>query len=243
MTVTIMALKDGETVHAARTGQPECGEVAPNATALQASPDEVTCPSCIHLLGLDRTHLPVTINGLIEMAYSTATAAGWHDRTGEVITRDHAYFMLAGLTQIKRALGRVVEAIRKPDKYDLQHELDAVYAQANVLRRFGPAFAAETLAPVAGELDTPVAGSLTEVLAWLNLEDSESAEAMEAAIAGDRVNFATEYADRFIRMGDSIGAINDTPDHRLGPIDMEATVWDKNEYNKTRGYRHGNKRA
>lgn len=177
------------------------------------------------------------------MAYGTAKAAGWHDRKGELLTKDHAYFQLAGLTRIKMALGRVVEAIRKPDKFNLQVELECLHAEADVLQRLGPAFAAEMIDEVGSELGTEAQGSLTEILAWLNLIDSEGAEAMEAAIKGDKENFAEELGDKEIRIGDLVGGINDTPGHRLGPIDLESTIQAKNERNRQRDYRHGGKRA
>lgn len=195
--------------------------------------------------GFELVPTDLTINGLVEMAYGTATANAWHDRKGELINTGHPMYLLAGLTPVKIALAEIVEAIRKPNGDNLARALAAFGSAADQLHGWdgsGIMHSAGTV--VVDEVDKPIDGSKTQMLAWLHLIDSESAEAMQAVLAGDRKNFAEELAaDIPIRVGDAIGAINDYPGHFLGPIDLEAEIQAKNERNRQRGYRHGGKQA
>ena len=66
----------------------------------------------------------------------------------------------------------------------------------------------------------------------LCLIHSEVSEALEAYRKGDDVDLTEELADIIIRVCDMAGALD---------LDIETAVLDKNEFNKTRSYRHGNK--
>lgn len=187
----------------------------------------------------------LTINGLVEMAYGTAKANGWHDRDDILITADNPYYLLAGLTPVKLALAEIVEAIRKPKDDNLAIAMENFQRASQRLAGWdGAGIMHSAGLMVVDEIDTPLAGSQTQILAWLHLIDSESAEAMQAVLNRDAPNFAEELAgDIPIRIGDLVGVVNDKPGHFLGPIDSEATILAKNERNKQRGYRHGGKRA
>lgn len=73
-----------------------------------------------------------------------------------------------------------------------------------------------------------------KIPAVLALITSEISEALEAFRHDDPVNFAEEMADTIIRVLDCTSGLG---------IDMDAAVRDKMEKNKTRGFRHGNKRV
>jgi len=68
----------------------------------------------------------------------------------------------------------------------------------------------------------------------LCLMHSEISEALEAYRGRDEENFREELADLFIRLVDCC---------EYWGIDLEAEVLKKYEYNKTRPYRHGNKKC
>lgn len=68
----------------------------------------------------------------------------------------------------------------------------------------------------------------------LCLIHSEVSEALEAYRDGDDINFAEECADIAIRLMDMCEYLD---------IDLEREIWKKHEYNQTRPYRHGGKRA
>lgn len=70
--------------------------------------------------------------------------------------------------------------------------------------------------------------------AILALIHSEISEALEAYRHGDRAGFDEEMADALIRIVDMT--------HGLG-IDIGTEVLEKLDKNRTRGYRHGNKRV
>lgn len=73
-----------------------------------------------------------------------------------------------------------------------------------------------------------------KVPAVLALIHSEVSEALEAYRMGDRLGFAEELADTLIRVLDLA--------HGLG-IDLGREVVEKLATNRTRGYRHGDKRV
>lgn len=186
----------------------------------------------------------LTVNGMVDMAYGTASAAGWHDRKGERLSHTHAYAQLAALTPLLIEIGRVIEKVRKPAASPdaLSDFVMRLERQALKLAQHGlPTVAFELLD--GNEQGVLVTGSKTEVLAWMVLAISELIEGMEAILAGDKANYAEELADTIIRIGDDVGAINDMEGHPLGPIDLEATILAKNARNRQRGYRHGNKEA
>lgn len=68
----------------------------------------------------------------------------------------------------------------------------------------------------------------------LCLIHSEVSEALEAYRHGNMVGFAEEAADVFIRLADMCEGLD---------IDLEEQVEIKHDYNRTRPYRHGGKRA
>lgn len=200
----------------------------------------VNCPKCQNTLRADK---PLTINGLVEMAYGTAKIHGWHELHGVRIGSDNAYAQLAGLAPIAMALARVVEAVRKPHELDPKLEMQSLWNVVDAAADGEVCDLYTTAAEIPNEIGELVTGSKAQVLAWLMLLISEAAEAMEAVIKGDRANFREEMADIGIRWADDIGAINDTPMHFLGPIDPEAEILAKNAINEKRPIRHGGKRA
>lgn len=184
----------------------------------------------------------LTVNGLVEMAYGTAKAAGWHDRKGEVLDPDHPYARIAVLAPFVLRLADVIEAIRKPEKLSISEAIGQLRGETTFLGDWGVSGAIALRTFI--DLGEAAQGSKAEVLAWLMLIISEAAEAIEAVINGDKANFAEELvADIPLRIGDLVGSINDTQGHPMGPIDPEATILAKNERNRQRGYRHGGKRA
>lgn len=187
----------------------------------------------------------LTINDLVDMAYGTAKANGWHDRKGERLANHHAYAKLSALTPTLLALGRVIESIRKPAPPipGGPTVIGQLWCSVNGLTRTGLLeVAADHLAQTSEE-GALAEGSKAEAIAWMVLVISEAVEAIEAILKGDKANFAEEVADIKIRLGDDVGAINDTPGHFLGPIDLQEVIRAKNERNKARGYRHGGKQA
>ncbi|HEY3363884.1 MAG TPA: hypothetical protein VGK74_02375 [Symbiobacteriaceae bacterium] len=248
------AIQSRQFIHAAKDSsitddsyETACGKERFEGHVIRRDGWEIDCAECVKALAAAVTeeHKPLTINGLVEMAYGTATAAGWHDNGDTLITSDNAYFLIAGLTGVKLALSGVLEAIRKPQGDNLPVALEAFReASTSLLGWDGAGIMHSAMCAVGDEIDKPLAGSKTQMLAWLHLIDSESAEAMEAVLAGDKENFAEELvADIMIRVGDDIGAINDMPGHFLGPIDPEAVIRAKNAINEKRPIRHGGKRA
>jgi len=71
-------------------------------------------------------------------------------------------------------------------------------------------------------------------LGVLCLIHSEVSEAVEAWRDGDEIKFAEELADVVIRTLDAAEAYG---------IDLQNAILAKNEFNKTRPYKHGGKRA
>jgi len=185
----------------------------------------------------------LTINAMVDMAYSTAKSKGWHDRKDETLTDNHAAAQLATLVPLIKAVAEVAEAIRKPDTHNLLGALETMMRAAEFLYQRTPEIAVLNYLGPLQEYKAPLEGSKTQMQAWLVLMVTELAEAMEAVEKGDKANFAEELADVAIRMGDTVGATNDMPGHFLGPIDAEVEILAKNERNKLRGYRHGGKKA
>lgn len=188
----------------------------------------------------------LTIRELETMGYGTAKANGWHDRKGEILTEAHPYAQIAVLSLVTRRMTDVIEHIRKPQDQlkGLPTPLDLLRGTVLNIAWAGMVQAAKEYLEQTGEYGKPAEGSKCEMIAWLQLIITEASEAIEAVVKGDRENFAEELAaDIPIRIGDTIGAINDMPGHFLGPIDMTAAIRAKNEKNKARGYRHGDKKA
>ena len=73
-----------------------------------------------------------------------------------------------------------------------------------------------------------------KIPAILALITSETSEALEAFRKRDSNNFAEECADQIIRVLDLTAGLG---------IDIDYQIKKKLEKNKTRGYRHGNKRV
>jgi len=90
---------------------------------------------------------------------------------------------------------------------------------------------------VTGEDGKPAYGSKIEVLSWLLLIDTETAEASEAVINHDVDNLV----DIVIRVLDLVGGWNER--HPDRPIDLEQAIRANLDRNRTRGWRHGGKLA
>lgn len=82
-----------------------------------------------------------------------------------------------------------------------------------------------------------------ELLALVHSEISEALEEYRSGYDlreisidsdGKPIGFAIELADAVLRIADMCGALG---------IELEAAILAKHEYNKTRPYRHGNKKA
>lgn len=73
-----------------------------------------------------------------------------------------------------------------------------------------------------------------KIPAVISLIHSETSEALEAFRKDDMVNFKEEMADIIIRVLDLTYGLE---------IDIECEIYKKLEKNKTRGYRHGNKKV
>lgn len=184
--------------------------------------------------------MSISIEQLQAMAFETATANGWHDANRTEITPETAYGQLVSMVPVFLALGEAIECIRKPETGQVDGPLQNARASIEFLLREGMAPATRHLNSECGLL---LGGSRTQVAAWLVLIISEAIEALEAVIYQNAANFAEEMADIMIRMGDTTRAINQQPQHFLAPIDLAAAIITKNERNKTRGHRHGGKRA
>jgi NTP pyrophosphatase (non-canonical NTP hydrolase) len=79
-----------------------------------------------------------------------------------------------------------------------------------------------------------------KVPAILCLIHSEISEALEAYRSDDKEHFYEEMADVIIRVLDCVGAFVEDEN---SSIDFDKILMDKIEKNKTREYRHGNKRV
>ena len=180
---------------------------------------------------------PLTINGMVEMAYGTAKGNGFHDQDNVPVTPESPYGQIAAMGLLTIAWAQAVEGIRKPTT-DQPQNADDLVMMVKELELCGPIGLARFMM-----VDQNLESWQMRLLCWLGLKVTELAEAMEAVIKSDKANFAEELADVVIRKGDCIGAINADPNHPFYGIDLETVIVAKNEKNKTRGYRHGGKRA
>lgn len=248
-----MLSKGDGLVHAARSfgdGRwgTACGWLLVTPTQVDEHP--VSCKACAKLLAdpqaelseddtapiVIQTRKHVTIPELVAMSYGTAKANGFHDQDHLPVSPQDAYGQVAGMAWLLLPWARAVEAIRKGG--DVEAALSELAGEARRFQDKGADGAAQSIANVLF-----LEPWQWRTMAWLSLKVTELVEAMEAVINRDPANFVEELADTVIRMGDSIGAINDDPNHPFNGIDLEAAILAKNERNKARGYRHGGKRA
>ncbi len=198
------------------------------------------CPTCAGELhgdmGKELGHL--TINGLVDMAYETASANGFHDQDHLPVTPESAYGQIAGMALSAICWADVVEAIRKPQDQKVDRRIQFLLDEVKELRSNGPEAVAKRMMTT-----LQLEPWQMRLLCWLGLMVTELAEAMEAVIKRDKANFQEELADTGIRKGDTVGAINDDTNHPFNGLDLEAAILAKNERNKARGYRHGGKKA
>lgn len=177
----------------------ECKRCKGNRYIPDPAPDpydfggNISCPDCnqplqVSVIGQAATTHGLTINGMVEMAYGTAKANGWHDRQGETLDADHAAAQLAFLARIITAVAKVAEAIRKPTELDtgeavfkLRHEVEQLCR--NDIRGEADSYLDYPM----GEVGKFVDGSKTQVQSWLVLMVTELAEAMEAVEKGDQI--------------------------------------------------------
>lgn len=180
----------------------------------------------------------LTINELVEMAYGTAKANGFHDQDHLPVTPEDAPCQIASMGFIIPSWANAVEAIRKSQTALTGEQLSTMVGQVRNLQSFGPIGFADGMMS-----ELQLEHWQVRLISWLALTVTELAEAMVAVTNRDKANFAEELADTVIRIGDILGGLNADPDHPFGGIDLEATILAKNERNKRRGYRHGGKRA
>lgn len=203
--------------------------------------DQISCPGCLQIqryLAVGSKTKGLTVNGMVNMAYGTAKANGFHDKDHLPVAPVDPYGQIAGLSMVIMAWAHVAEAVRKPQEQSLDKWVEVLLDEAKRLQELGPEWAGANIAKA-----LRLEPWQMRLLAWLGLQVTELAEAMEAVIKKDRANFAEELADTKIRIGDTVGAINDDSTHPFSGIDLEEAILAKNERNKTRGYRHGGKRA
>lgn len=178
---------------------------------------------------------PLTVNGMVDMAYGTAKAAGWHDKDHIPLTPQDPHSHIAAMMMILLPWAGAVEAIRKNKPVELGRELRFLAELSEETAANGTEHRANLLM----NIDRLEPWQM-RLLGWLGLKVTELVEAAEAVINRDKTNFAEELGDEKIRIGDTVGAINDDPDHPFNGIDLEATILAKNERNLARGYRHQN---
>lgn len=179
----------------------------------------------------------MTINELVAEVTEINTANGWREKDMTPLAGDHPKAQIAAMTEPATHLSAVIEAIRT----DGRHADEAYHRYRHHDHPFTLWRAGDQLVDDLREWGRPVYGSRTEALCRLRLIDTETAEASEAVIKGDVANLAEELADIVIRVLDFVGAWNEA--HPGQEIDLEASIRAKLDRNRTRGYRHGGKRA
>lgn len=180
----------------------------------------------------------LTINSMVDMAYGTAKANGFHDQDDVPVTPESAYGQIAAMGLLTITWAKAVEAIRKPDTADWSDHVGDLQGLMREFETGGPTRVARWMME-----EQKIESWQMRLLCWVGLMVTELAEAMEAVIKRDKANFVEELSDTGIRKGDTVGAINDDSDHPFYGIDLEAASLEKNERNKKRGYRHGGKHA
>lgn len=175
-----------------------------------------------------------TINGLVAVVTEINTANGWRERDMRPLTYENPKAQIAGMTKISDQVARIIEAIRKNDSPDKAY--NDIHAWG-----VGVEDMADQILDQLKEHGKPLYGSKTEAICRVRLIDTETAELSDAIKVGDTLNMAEELADIVIRVLDFVGAWNDA--HQGLRIDLEAEILAKLEKNRTRGYRHGGKRA
>lgn len=213
--------------------------------------DAVDCPECLMVLGNENKGLaPVgglTINGLVDLVTEINTANGWRENTGATLDEHSPEAQISGLSSVSGSVAQVIEAVRKPRRgKDNASVLSLALANLDI---FSGALikgglnsgAARFILNTVNEYGQPVHGSKTQAICRLRLMDTETEEATQAVLKDDIPNLTEELADITIRVLDFAGAWNEA--HPDKPIDLQAAVMAKLEHNRTRGYRHGGKRA
>jgi NTP pyrophosphatase (non-canonical NTP hydrolase) len=209
----------------------------------------VSCPECIAILGAEalKQESPAvqsvgdpaaspTINTLVNMTGEINQANGWYDDDGAIVGPNSPVTRIAATAKVAIPLAYVIEAIRKPESFDLMTHLNHLDFEAGSLRNMRCAYGIQDQ-----ENGAPLHGSKTQAIARQMLKVTEVVEGVEAIMADDVENLAEEIADEVIRSFDSVYAWNLA--HPDKPIDLEAAILAKLEKNRSRGYRHGGKTA
>ncbi len=155
----------------------------------------------------------LTITGLVDTAYNTAEANGWHEEPHPTVVPQAPKTQIAALAPFVLAVAQMVEAIRKPRGYlpARGHEFTDAFQKIEDHMHNLQCLGLEHMAMIeaSGEAgNTPMLGSKTQVKAHLMLMVTELAEAIEAVEKGDAANFREELADLMIRVGDTVGWLN-----------------------------------
>lgn len=165
----------------------------------------------------------LSITGMVQQSYQVACDKGWHDEDDQ--EPSPAVRVLARKSVHLLALAEQMEQVRRE----------------GALGDYGPS--ERKMREAMRKLDA-AGGKTTRVVAWLGLIATEVAEAIEDVLDGKwettidengkPTGLPSELADIIIRAGDDAGALK---------IDLEAEVVRKMLFNKTRPYRHGNKKV
>jgi len=182
----------------------------------------------------------LTINGLLAEIQEINTANGWYEDKDELLTPSHPLAKIAGTWPLAHAVTGLIEHFRKPGTSSLAECVTAIETAAGNLVWYGAESVARGVFSETDQ-DAKVFGSKVAAISRLRLIDTETDEAVEAVLEGNTLHVREEVADIIIRAVDFVVAWNLA--HPGAQIDIATGIQDKLAINRTRGYRHGGKKA